>query len=56
MKLIYGEELDLQNMTLREIHEMEVKTGIRFIFQECMPVAIQVPCEMPGMVAVVALK
>lgn len=56
MKMIYGEELDLMRMTLEEIHRLEQRTGIRFIFHGSTPVAIQVPCELPGMVTLLELK
>lgn len=56
MKLIYGEELDLMGMTLREIHQLEQRTGIRFVFHGSTPVAIQIPSDLPGMVTLQALK
>lgn len=56
MKMIYGEELDLMRMTLEEIHRLEQRTGVRFIFRGSTPVAIQVPCELPGMVMLVKIK
>lgn len=56
MKLIYGEELSPEDMTLREIHDLKQKTGIEFVFDGCRPVAIKVPCDLPGMIALVELK
>ncbi|WP_434310369.1 hypothetical protein [Hominifimenecus sp. rT4P-3] len=56
MQLIYGEQVDLESMTLKEIHDLERKTGVAFIFEGCRPVAIRVPCDMPGMVTFLELK
>ena len=56
MQLIYGEEIDLGKMTLEEIHKLEQRTGIRFVFRGSEPVAITVPTDMPGMVQMLALK
>jgi len=56
MQLIYGQELSPEDMTLREIHELKQKTGIEFVFDGCRPVAIKVPCYMPGMDVILALK
>ena len=56
MQLIYGKELQLEDMTLQEIHQLEQRTGIRIEIQGCKPVAIRIPCDLPGMAAVVVLK
>ena len=55
MQLIYGEELDLEHMTLAEIHRLERSTGIQFIFDGSHPAAIMLPSELPGMMQILKL-
>ena len=55
MQLIYGEEIDLEKVTLEEIHKLEQRTGIRFVFRGSEPVAITVPTNNPGTVQIVRL-
>ncbi|MCJ7834591.1 hypothetical protein MUB23_04175 [Cuneatibacter sp. NSJ-177] len=54
MTLMYGKELE--DMTLKEIHELEKRTGIHLIFDGCRPIAIRIPCDLPGMAALLVLK
>ena len=55
MQLIYGEELDLEHMTLAEIHQLEKSAGIQFVFDGSRPVAIMMPSELPGMMQILKL-
>ena len=55
MQLIYGEELELERMTLAEIHQLERSAGIRFVFDGRRPVAIMMPSELPGMMQILKL-
>lgn len=56
MKLIYGEELSLEDMTLREIRDLEIELGIHVILDGFEPEAIQIPCDLPGMTVILKLK
>ena len=55
MQLIYGEELDLEHMTLAEIHQLEKSAGIQFVFDGSQPAAIMIPSELPGMMQILKL-
>lgn len=60
MKLIYGKEINLMDMTLRDLikfnRKLEREAGVKIIMDGFVPRWIQVPCELPGMVQIMKLK